>query len=160
MSTERWIAGTGQGLTWGNLFNSGATINSLASGNAIQTATPANIDNSTNLDVFMDISIALGSITSGAGAPYIGVYLYPQNQDGSTYGDGRFGSTAAGPPPAAYYVGSIPLVASVTQAQEGTLRGIVLPPGIFTVILYNQAGVALASSSNGVKYRTYNRQVA
>jgi hypothetical protein len=56
-------------------------------------------------------------------------------------------------------MGSIGLVAA-TQAQEGTLTGVVIPPGKFKVVLYNQGGVALAASANTVAYRTYNRQVA
>lgn len=158
MSTEKWIAGSGQGLTWGNIFNSGSDIASMSNGNAIQSSTT--ISNATPLDIFADVSISLGSLTTGAGAPYIGIYLYPLNQDGSTYGDGRFGSAAAGPPPSAYLVGIIPLVPSVTQTQEGTLLGIVMPPGGFTFVLYNLSGTTLASSSNSVKYRTYNRSIA
>lgn len=156
MATEKWVAGSLQGLTWGNIFNAGADINSLANGNAIQSSTT--LDNSTTLDIFADVSIALGSITSGSGAPYVGFYLYPFNEDAATYGDGRFGSAAAGPPPSQYFVGAIPLVPSVTQAQEGTLSGIILPPGKFTLVAYNLAGATLATSA--VKYRTYNRSVA
>ena len=155
MTTERWIAGTGQGLTYGNAFT-GATLNSIASGNAILSDVV--IANGTALDIFADVSIALASAAFVA-PNYIGIYLYPLNQDGTTYGDGRFGSSAAGPPPAGYAVGTIGIVAA-TQAQEGTLRGIVMPPGSFKFVLYNQGGVALASSGNVCLYRTYNRQIA
>lgn len=155
MSTEKWIAGATAG--WANIFNSGADLNSIVNGNAILAS--ANIDNSTNLDIFMDVSLSLGSLTSGSGSPYVGLYLYPLNQDGTSYGDGRFGSSAAGPPPSDYYIGRIPLVPSVTQVQTGTLRGIILPPGIFRLVAFNQAGATLASSANAAKYRTYNRQV-
>lgn len=155
MSTEKWIGGSGQGLTYGDAFST-ATLNSIASGNAILS--DLQIDNSTALDIFADVSIALGSAAFVA-PNFIGIYLYPLNKDGTTFGDGRFGSSAAGPPPSPYWVGSIGLVAA-TQAQEGTTRGIILPPGKFKFVLYNQGGIALASSGNTCQYRTYNRQVA
>lgn len=152
-ATEKWIAGSGQGLSWGSAF--GSEVNSLANGNAILSS--VSVTNGTALDIFADLSFALGSAAFSA-PNFMGVYLYPLNQDGSTYGDGRFASSAAGPPPNNYAIGSIGLVAA-TQAQEGILEGIRLPPGTFSFVLYNQGGVALASSGNTVKYRTYNRSV-
>jgi len=154
MATEKWVNGSGQGLTWSAAINS-TELNSLANGNAVLLATQ--IDNSVAFDMFADFSVALGS-AAFASPNYIGLYLYPLNQDGTTYGDGRFGTAAAGPPPSNYYMGSIGLVAA-TQAQEGALTGIVIPPGKFKIVLYNQGGVALAASANTVAYRTYNRQV-
>lgn len=154
MSTEKWIAGSGQGLTWGSLMST--ELNSIASGNAILGGT--SVSNGTALDIFADFSLVLASAAFVA-PNYIGLYLYALNDDGSTYGDGRFGSSAAGPPPSNYFVGSIGLVAA-TQAQSGTLLGVVIPPGTWKPVLYNQGGVALASSGNTLKYRTYNRAIA
>lgn len=156
MATEKWIAGSGQGLTYGSCFST--EINSLASGNAVLSATQ--IDNTTALDIFADVSISLGSVATGAGSPFIGLYLYPLNEDGTTYGDSQFGSAAAGPPPSAYFVGVIPTKVSATAVITGTVRGIILPAGKFKFVLYNNAGVTLAASSNTVSYRTYNRSVA
>jgi hypothetical protein len=153
MATEKWIAGSGQGLTWGNAFT-GSTLNSIASGNAILSDIV--ISNGTPLDIFADVSINLAS-AAFVSPNYIGIYLYPLN-DASVYGDGRFGSSAAGPPPNNYSVGTIGLVAA-TQAQTGVLSRIVLPPGTFKFVLYNNGGVALASSANTCLYRTYNRSV-
>lgn len=156
MATEKWIAGSGQGLTFGDAFST-ATLNSIASGNAILS--DVSITNGTALDMFADVSIALASLAVVA-PNFIGVYLYPLNKDGTTYGDGRFGAAAAGPPPGNYYVGQIGLVAA-TQAQEGsTYTPIRLPPGTFKFVLFNQAGVAFAASGNTCQYRTYNRSVA
>jgi hypothetical protein len=155
MATEKWIGGSGVGLTWTDAFST-ATLNSIASGNAILSN--LQIDNSTALDIFADVSIALGSAAFVA-PNYIGIYLYPLNKDDTTYGDGGFGSSAAGPPASTYWVGNIIIVAA-TQAQEGTTRGIILPPGKFKFVLYNQGGVALASSGNTCQYRTYNRSIA
>ena len=155
MATEKWIGGSGVGLTWTSCITA-SVLNSIVNGNAI--ISDVNIDNSTPLDVFADVSMALGSVAVVA-PNYIGVYLYPLNQDGSTYGDGRFGSSAAGPPASSYWVGNI-IVPTGTAANEGTLRGIVLPPGQFKFVFYNQLGVTLAASANAAKYRTYNRQVS
>jgi hypothetical protein len=154
MATEKWIAGSGAGLTWTSLDTTG--LNSIASGNAILSATQ--IDNSSALDMFADVEVVLASLAAVA-PNYVGVYFYPLNSDASTYGDGRFGTSAAGPPTPTYYVGSIVMVAA-TQAQQGTLRGIILPPGKGKFVLYNQMGVAFAAASNTLKYRTYNRSVA
>lgn len=151
---EKWIAGAGVGLTWtGAGFST--ELNSVADGNAVLAANA--LDNSSALDLFMDLSVSLGSITPGSGAPYIGFYLVPLNQDGSSYGDGRFSSSAAGPPPSQYFIGSIPCVPSTAGVITGIIRSVLLPPGSFKLIAYNKAGATLASSSNTVKYRTYNR---
>src|SRR3954468_12519458 len=123
MSTEKWIAGSGQGLTWGSLDTT--NLNSIASGNAILSGTA--ITNGTPLDIFADVEVVLASLAAVA-PNYVGVYLYPLNSDGTTYGDGRFGSSAAGPPSSSYWVGNAVMVVA-TQAQQGTVRGIILPPG-------------------------------
>lgn len=156
MAVEKWIAGSLQGLTWGSAGFS-TEINSLANGNAVLAANQ--IDNGSALDVFADISIALGSLTTGSGAPYLGFYLYPLNEDGASYGDGRFGSSASGPPPSGYFAGTILLPASTTATLKGMVRGVVLPPGAFKFVIYNQAGASLAGSGNAIELRTYNRAV-
>lgn len=154
MATEKWVAGSGVGLTWTNAFT-GSTLNSIANGNAI--ISDLQIDNSTALDIFSDISFRGGSVTTVA-PNYIGIYFVPLLDDNSTYGDGKFSSSAAGPPSSTYFVGSIVLPVG-TQAITGGLRGIILPPGKGKFLIYNQAGVAFAASGNVCLYRTYNRQV-
>lgn len=151
--TEKWVAGT-VGLTWASIMTT--ELNSIANANAILGST--NLDNSANLDLFADFSLHLASL-AGASPNYVGLFLYPLNDDGSTYGDGRFSSSAAGPPPSSYWVGNFGLVAA-TQAQNGTVRGVLLPPGQFKPVIYNQAGAAFAASANTLKWRTYNRQLA
>lgn len=154
MATEKWIAGSGQGLTWGSAF--GTEINSLGSGNAVLSS--ISVTNGTPLDMFADFSIVAGGTATTAAPNYLGLYLYPLNEDGSTYGDGRFGSAAAGPPPTQYYVGSISFAAAASTTIAGVTSKIILPPGTFSFVLYNNSGATLASSMTG-KYRTYNRQV-
>lgn len=154
MATEKWIAGSGVGLTWTNLMTT--ELNSLVSGNALLGGT--SVAGGTSLDIFADFSLTLASAAFVA-PNYIGLYLYPLHDDASTYGDGRFGSAAAGPPPAVYFKAAIGIVAA-TQAQTGVVTGIVLPPGSWKPVLHNQGGVNLAASGNILKYRTYNRAIA
>lgn len=153
MATELWTAPS----AWADAFTA-STLNSIGAGNSILS--DISITN-TNGDMFADVSIALGSAAFVA-PNFIGIYLYPLNKDGSTYGDGRFGSAAAGLPPVQYLAGPIYIVAA-TQAQEGMCRGIILPPknAAYKFVLYNGGGVTLAGSGgNTAQYRTYNRSVA
>ncbi len=157
MTTERWVAGSGVGFTWTGLFTTAATLNTLPNGSSVLDT--ADITNQTALDMFADLSISLASITPVA-PNYVGVFLYPLNQDGSTYGDGQFasGTQSAAIPAANLWVGNIiaPLVAGVVV---GILPRIIIPPGTFRWLFQNNLGVALGSG-NTVKYRTYNRQVS
>jgi hypothetical protein len=155
MATEKWIGGSGQGLTYGSAF--GAEINSLVNGNAVVSS--ITINNATALDIFADVSYVAGATITTAAPNYLGFYLYPLAEDLSTYGDGRFATTTAGPPPSTYWVGNMTFNAAASTTIAGTIRGIILPPGSFKFLLYNQAGATLAASqTNG--YRTYNRSVA
>jgi len=131
MATEKWIAGSGVGFTWTAAFGTEFTTTTCASGSAV--ASSVVITNQTSLDVFCDFSFHLASLVVPAGTPFVGVYLYPLAQDGSTYGDGRFATAAAGPPPSVYCVGNIGVVVG-TQAQNGTITGIVIPPGSFGIV--------------------------
>ena len=153
-TTERWVAGQGQGLTWGNLCTT--ELNSLASNNAIVCSTI--VANGTALDLFADFSISFASVTSGSGSPSVGIAIYPLNEDGSTYGDGLYGSAAAGPP--SVQTCSIPAPPAATAAVIGTgnCRAIALPPGSFKIVVWNNLGVSAASTTNVVAYRTYNYQ--
>jgi len=149
----QWSPGSGVGFTWTSCF--GAEVNSLAGitgGNAILSSIV--IDNSVALDQYCDFSISLGSVAT-TGAPFIGVYLYPLNQDGTSYGDGRFGTTAAGPAGSTYAVGNITVPVG-TQVLTGCLRKIELPPGKFKFVVHNATNIALAASANTLSYRTYN----
>jgi hypothetical protein len=154
MAVEKWVGGSGQGLTWGSAFASSG-LDGLSSVNAI--ASTIAITNGTALDIFADVSVALPSAAFAA-PNYLGVYIYPLDQDSSSYGDNRYSTAAAGPPPGQYWVGNIGLVPA-TQAQVGSLTRIILPPGTFKFVIYNQGAVAL-STGNTCAYRTYNRSVA
>ncbi len=157
MATEKWIGGSGQGLTWGSAFNS-SDMASMTNGQSVLSSI-ADITNGTALDIFADISINLPSITVAAPA-YAGIYLYPLNQDGSTYGDNQLssGTAASKVPSSTYLVGAI-VMPTGAAAVHGTLIGIVLPPGSFRFVFYNQLGASLTSGTQTCQYRTYNRSV-
>jgi hypothetical protein len=156
MATEKWIGGAGQGLTWGSAF--GTEINSLTSADSVLSSVV--IANGTALDIFADLSLIAAATATTVAPSYVGIYLYPLNEDGSTYGDGVLTTTpAAYVPPSCYYVGSIGLRAAASTYISGMVRGIILPPGSFCFAMYNAAGVNFGSTMT-CKYRTYNRSVA
>lgn len=154
MATEKWSAGAV--ASYAAAF--GTELNSLASGSSVLSGTA--LTNAANLDVFCDLSISLGSVTPGGGAPYLGFYLLPLNEDGTTYGDGSVGASAAIIPPNPYWVGNILCRPSTTGVITGTVRGIILPPSAFKFALYNLSGTTLPASGNAVLFKTYNRSIA
>lgn len=159
MSTIKLVAGAQSGFA--SLMTT--ELNSLASGNAVLGSTA--IANATNLDLEIEFSFTTGGSVTGTGSPFVAVYMYPLNGDGSTYGDGRFGSAAAGPPPSNYYAGYCGLPASAVT-QTGTFgipfvgSRILLPNGSFKPVFYNVIGNTMTSSGNILYYRTTNRSVA
>jgi hypothetical protein len=153
-----WITGGGVGFTWTTAIN-GADLASLASGSTALSSV-ADIANQTALDLYADVSVRLtvGSATPAAGA-FLGLYLVPLLDDGSTYGDGELaaGGTMARAypfPPAA----TMPLANVATTLLAGFAQAIVIPPGSFRFALYNGgSGISLSTTAgnNVVKYRTY-----
>jgi hypothetical protein len=138
-------------------------LNALGNGNAIRGST--SVDNATNLDVFVEFGFLGGGSTTLAGSPFLSLYLYLLNGDASTYGDGRFGAAAVGPPPASYFVGYMGTLATGATTLVGTFSRpdgqgtlIQLPRGIWRPVLYNATGVAMAATGNVLYYRTTNYQ--
>lgn len=158
MATEKLIAGA-QG-TYTTLMS--AELNSLVSGNAIQGTSA--VANASNLDLAAEFSFGGGTAVNATGSPYLGLYLYPLNQDGTTYGDNRFGSSAAGPPPSNYFRGYCGVgTGTATQVGSFAIPGssifqIPLPRGTFVPVLYNNLGNTLGTG-NILAYRTTNRSV-
>lgn len=155
---EKWVAGSGAGLTWTDAFASN-DLNVLTGPQCVLST--IQIDNSVAMDMFADLSIQCGS-TSGAGSfdnivpPQF--YLYPLNKDGTTYGDGRFTVAASGTPPAQYWIGSMSMTNGAT-VKWGIIRQIKLPPAKFKFLCqipFNKYGLQ-SSNQNTVQYRTYNR---
>jgi hypothetical protein len=155
MAVEKWVSGAVS--AYATAFNA-ADLNSLPNGSAVLSSI-ADIANGTNLDIFAALSISLGSITTVAPS-FLGVYYYPLNQDGTTYGDKLFASGAqvALAPSATYWVGNI-IVGVGTTVITGTLDRIIIPPRSGRFLAYNQLGATLAASANVAKYQTYNRSI-
>lgn len=157
MATEKWVAGSGATLTWTDAF-SGASLNSLANGNALLSGIDIANGGST-LDMFADISLVLATTAAISTPGLVHVGIYPLSDDASHYGDGRFTSAAAGNIPGMYLQRTIQLVGGSTGPHYGQALGLVLPPGTFRFVIQNSLGQAFAASGNTLKYRTYNRQV-
>lgn len=160
-STEQWVAGNGVGLTWTTIVGSEITGTSLPGGDSVLSS--VTITNGTALDIFADFSMSFASETWGTGSPYFEVFIYPLNEDGTTYGDNAWTTTAAAGQPNSNYTGCIipvptPGGSALTGAAVGMCRGVVLPPGTFKIVIYNGAVTNTASSGNTFMYRTYNRQ--
>jgi hypothetical protein len=159
-SRTAWVAGNGQGLTFGTLINS-ADMASMTNAQTVVSSV-ADIANGTSLDQFMDISylLAIASNTIAAGANFA-FWIYQLNEDGTHYGDGQFtNGTAASLTPAfsPCAVVGIPAVATTTN-MYGSAQGIIIPPGSFRVAIQNNSGFALTSGTQTVKYRTYNQNL-
>jgi hypothetical protein len=151
-----WTAGNGQGLTWGAIINS-ADMASMPNGDSVLSSVTG-VANGTNLDQFMDISceltIASSAVAAGAN---LALWIYPLQEDGSTYGDGLLtAGTAAAVTPAIPPAAVIPLYASTRTTIIGQANALVLPPGTFKVVIQNNTGFALTSGTQTCDYRTYN----
>jgi hypothetical protein len=114
-----------------------------------------------NLDMFAEISLRLtvASFTPSSGS-YLGIYVVPLLDDGSTYGDGTLtsGSTITRAPPYPL-AGIVPLESSAAiTVMAGFIPRIELPPNKFRFALFNNSGVSLSGTAgnNIVKYRTYD----
>ncbi len=134
-------------LSWSSAF--GTEINSLAAGSCAVSSVV--IDNTTNLYTDGWVSLSLGTLATGTGTPYVGVYLLPLNQDGTTYGDGTASGTVA--PSVAYWVDNLTFAASLasgTRVGSGYIGQI--PPTKFVLAVVNQMGNAFAASGNTISF--------
>ena len=126
----------------------GTEVNSLAAGSGALSSII--LDNTTNLFTDGWISVALGAVATGTGAPSLDFYLLPLNQDGTTYGDGTVSGTVL--PGSAYYICSITWAPSLASAaQTGQVKiPTELPPNKFKPFVVNNIGNALAASGNTI----------
>jgi hypothetical protein len=165
MAVEKWTAGAQ--YPWAAAFGNSTTtgISALANGSAmLSTISIANGSSLVNGDIFADISILSTFAMAIASPLYLGIYIMPLNEDGTTYGDGYVTSTVAKTfaPGANYLSGVIQLpstVGSTALNVVGSVSRLILPQGTFSFAAYNQLGVALSTVFN-IQYRTYNRSVA
>lgn len=133
-------------------------FNSRADGSVVVAATA--IDNATNLDLEVEVSITaeVGGTTTTASR--FDLYILPLNQDGTTYGDGQVTGTTV--PAASYWVASCLVKTGVTSgnAVYGNFPRVPLPAASFKFAIVNRMGSALDSTANAaVDYRTVNRNL-
>ena len=122
-------------------------LNSLAANN--NTVASSAIDNTTNLDLFMDVELVLAAQGSArSNGAYVALYM-TQALDGSNYGDSQ--------ELVAKLIATFTLDASTT-ARRATFNDIPIPPGLFKLFARNVTGQALAASGNTVSYRTHSVQ--
>jgi hypothetical protein len=139
MTTVKWATPEGEAsaLT--------TELNSLADG-SYSSASSA-IDNETDLYLYASFEVYLASLTPAADGEAI---LYLQySLDGSNYEDQNERMA----------VGAIKL-STATAVKRHNVLNVPLSPLKFKVILKNDAGVALATSGNIVKYSRHNIQSA
>ena len=124
-------------------------LNSLA--NAAASAASAALDNTSNLDLYHDLTLtvaAQGSARS-AGAT-VSVYLV-MALDGTNYDD--VNATTA------ELVAVFPLDAATT-ARQATRRDVPVPPGLFKYFVVNNTGQAFAASGSLLEFRAHSIETA
>ena len=157
-TTAKLVAGAV--ANWTSIMST--ELNALASGNAIRSATA--IDNSSAGDMFIEFSFTTGGSVTGTLSPFLGLYIYEENGDGS-FGDGRYAVGVGGPPPQSFFRGAIGTLLTGAQTYRGTFQRpdgmgslISLTLGRISPLVHNGLGVALAATTNVLYYRTRNLQ--
>jgi hypothetical protein len=141
MATAKWATPSAQGA---NI--AGTTLDSLANGSTSAFVTH---DNSSNLDLYGSILINLGSLTPGTGGSITLRVFSAQSADvpdatGSVGGGDTYTQ----------------MLTTSTGAKVVVIPMIRLYPESMRLCVTNNAGVALASSSNSIKVRPFNESVA
>ncbi len=115
----------------------GATLNALATAGY---AYGAEIDNSVLLYTLADLTVALSAAVVSVAPASLTVFVLP-NIDGNY-------TTAAGNPGSSYSAGTYSGAGGSVQFMQ--VRGIILPPNKFKIVLLNALGVALPATTTSV----------
>lgn len=142
MATATWNTPSAQGS---NIAST--TLDSLANGSTSAFVTH---DNSTNLDLYANIEIDLGSFTSTTGAS-ITLRVFSTANAGSSVPDAT-GSVGGGDT----YTVAITVGAS---AKLVTIPMVRLYPFSLRLCVTNNGGAAFAASGNAIKVQPYNEKV-
>lgn len=126
----------------------GTELDALAAttGKAISAA----FDNSSNLDLFADLELAVDFVSAPTAGTLIEVYQLRSVDGGTTYPDG----SASILPQAALYVGGF-AVRAVTTPQIMSLPGIALPPGSYKWLIQNTTNQAFPATGSVLRQNTY-----
>lgn len=116
------------------------------------TAASSAIANQTNLDMYVDVEINLGSLSPTAGS-YVALYIL-EAVDGTNYPAQSDADLRLTP---TQLLCTVPTGTTASTAQRISVRNVVIPPGTFKIKLDNQTGATLAgSAANTVKFNAYN----
>jgi len=126
-------------------------LNALADGG---NKLGAEIDNTANGDMYMDLELYVAEQGSARGSgAYVALYILP-SVDGTNY---CYGGDSLDPP-ANTWTANFLLDAAVT-ARYATLTHILLPASKFKLLLINETGQAFAATSTTLKYTIYNEEI-
>lgn len=132
MATLKWLA-----YNSADTAVAGTTMNAQA--NAAFTY-GAEIDNSSGLYLYGDLTLALSSAVTSVAPAYLSVFLIP-NIDTNYV-------ASSGNPGASYLVGTGSFTAGSIQYMQ--VRGLILTPNKFKIVLQNNLGVAFPSTNTSV----------
>lgn len=149
MTIQRWQQASVNVALMTTGLNALANSTSETTGKAISAA----VDNDITRDTYMDFELYVTYGVAPSAGGYVEIALIP-SLDATNYADG----SATVDPDLQLWVGRFYLRA-VTSAQRLHLRGILLPPLKFKVLLRNYAGQAMAASGNLLNGKTYNLEV-
>jgi len=126
-------------------------INALADGGNDLGAT---IDNSANGDMYMDLELYLAEQGSArdTGA-FVALYILP-SVDGVNF---CYGGDSLDPPANTHRANFL-FDAAVT-ARYSTVIHILLPAGLFRMLVMNETGQTFAATGNTLKYTLYNEEI-
>lgn len=128
-------------------------LNALADGaNKITTSALSN-DAAAELDVYADFTLYVGVQTARDAGAYVSLYILPEVNSVFPYGGDSLD------PAGNLCVGAFQLDAAVT-ARQAHIRGIILPPDDFHVLVINETGQAFAATLNTLYMRRYNMESA
>lgn len=155
MSTIKLVAGGVSSYTSAGFTAS--DFDSLANGSFVVAS--SGIDNTTNLDLWAEVSgeMQVGGTTTSTS--YLGLWLLPRNRDGSTYGDGT--PNGANLPGSHYWVANAGVRIGITagNAVYFTFPRVLLPRGFWKWGISNHTGAALDSTAAAsVEFWTTNLQ--
>lgn len=126
-------------------------LNSLSDGANKITTTAISNDQAAELDMYADFILSLAAQGSArSSGARVDLYILPQS-DGTNY---PYGGDSLDPDPG-LLAGSFAFDAATT-ARVAVLRGILLPPMDFHVLVVNETGQALAASGSTLQMRRYN----
>lgn len=124
-------------------LNSLAHQTSATTGNS---AVSSAIDNTSNLDMFIDVELVLGSQTARSAGGTVIIYI-SRTLDGSNYDDAE--------PTCSDVLTIFPLDATTT-ARRLIRCDLPISPGLFKLWVRNNSSQAFNASGNTLKYRTHS----